>query len=85
MHVTKLDRLARNRLDALSIADQLESKGVGLILHDIASIDINSPVWRMIYTTISAVVTMERQRISERCAEGRAKAKAESRKQKANH
>jgi len=79
IHVTKLDSLARNTLDALSIADQLESKGVGLILHDIASIDINSPVGRMIYTTISAVATMERQRIAERCAEGRAKAKVEGR------
>ncbi len=35
IHVMKVDRLARNTIDALQISDQLAKKGAGLIFHDI--------------------------------------------------
>lgn len=79
VHVTKVDRIARNTIDALQIADKLSAKGAGLIFHDLGDIDINSDVGRIIYTTISAFAEMERKRILQRCNEGRAKAKAEGR------
>jgi DNA invertase Pin-like site-specific DNA recombinase len=76
VHVTKVDRIARNTVDALKIADQLQAKGVGIIFHDLGDININSDVGRVIYTTISAFAEMERKRILQRCNEGRAIAKA---------
>ena len=79
IHVMKVDRLARNTIDALTIADKLKSKGVGLVFQDLSGVDINSDVGRVIYTTISAFAEMERKRILQRCNEGRAKAKAEGR------
>lgn len=79
IHVMKVDRLARNTIDALTIADKLKSKGVGLVFQDLSGVDINSDVGRVIYTTISAFAEMERKRILQRCNEGRAKAKADGR------
>jgi len=77
VHVMKVDRLARNTIDALQLADKLASKGVGLVFHDLADLDINSDIGRVIYTTISAFAEMERKRILQRCNEGREKAKAD--------
>ncbi len=67
----KVDRLARNTIDALQIADSLAPKGSGLVYHDLGNVDINSDVGRVIYTTISAFAEMERKRILQRCNEGR--------------
>ena len=77
IHVMKVDRLARNTIDALQLANKLADKGVGLVCHDLAALDINSDIGRVIYTTISAFAEMERKRILQRCNEGREKAKAE--------
>ena len=77
IHVMKVDRLARNTIDALHIADTLANKGAGLVFHDLGNVDINSDIGRVIYTTISAFAEMERKRILQRCNEGREKAKAE--------
>jgi DNA invertase Pin-like site-specific DNA recombinase len=79
VHVTKVDRIARNTIDALNIADTLAEKGAGLVFHDLGDIDINSDVGRVVYTTISAFAEMERKRILQRCNEGRLRAKAEGR------
>lgn len=79
IHVTKVDRLARNTLDALQIADRLKSKQVGLYCHDLGDIDINSDIGRVIYSTISAFAEIERKRILQRCAEGRELAKQQGR------
>lgn len=79
IHVMKVDRIARNTIDALQIADKLAQKGTGLVFHDLGDIDINSDVGRVIYTTISAFAEMERKRILQRCNEGRERAKAEGR------
>ncbi|EPA8594705.1 recombinase family protein [Vibrio parahaemolyticus] len=79
VHVTKVDRIARNTIDALQIADQLADKNAGLVFHDLGDLDINSDVGRVIYTTISAFAEMERKRILQRCNEGRARAREEGR------
>lgn len=75
--VTKLDRLARSTVDALSIADQLKDKGVALRFLDLDSVDINSTMGRLVYSVMASIAEMERKRIKERCDDGRAKAKAE--------
>jgi len=77
IHVTKTDRLARSTIDALQIADKLEAQGVGLVLHDLGDININSDVGRVIYTVISSFAELEKNRILQRCNEGRALAKAQ--------
>lgn len=79
IHVMKVDRLARNTIDALQIADALAKKGAGLVFHDLGNVDINSDVGRVIYTTISAFAEMERKRILQRCNEGRERAREEGR------
>ncbi|WP_337029507.1 recombinase family protein [Pantoea agglomerans] len=73
--VMKLDRLARNTRDALSIADELKAKGVGLVCMDLGQTDINSDIGRVIYTVIAAVGEFERKRILERTNEGKKAAK----------
>lgn len=77
IHVTKVDRLARNTLDALKIAAQLQTKKVGLIFHDLGNLDINSEIGKVIFSTISAFAEMERTRILSRCNAGRALAKSQ--------
>jgi DNA invertase Pin-like site-specific DNA recombinase len=77
IHVTKTDRLARSTIDALQIADKLEAKGVGLVLHDLGDIDINSDCGRVLYSLVSVFSELERKRILQRCNEGRALAKAQ--------
>ncbi len=76
--VMKLDRLARNTVDALQTIDALTSKNVGIKIMDIGDgTDLTTDTGRMLFTVLSAVAEMERNRILERCNEGRAKAKAE--------
>ncbi len=69
--MTKVDRIARNTIDALRIADQLANKGAKLVFHDLGDLDINSDVGRVIYITISAFAEKERKRILQRCNGGR--------------
>lgn len=76
VYVMKLDRLARNTADALSIADTLKEKGVGLICMDLGTVDINSDIGRVIYTVIAAVAEFDRKRILQRTSEGRKRAMA---------
>lgn len=53
IHVTNMDRLSRNAINVLRIADQLAAKTVGLICHNLGNIDINSDVGQEIYSNIS--------------------------------
>ena len=71
---TKTDRIARDTIHALQIADSLKEKKVGFKLLDLGDTDINSNMGRVIYTIISALATAERERIKERTAAGRKKA-----------
>ena len=77
IHVTKTDRLARSTIDALQIADKLEAQNVGLVLHDLGDININSDCGRVLYSLISIFSELERKKILQRCNEGRALAKAQ--------
>lgn len=65
--VVKLDRLARNTVDALSIADTLDRRGVAL--HSIAEkIDTQSATGRFFFTLLASLAEMERRQIGERTA-----------------
>ena len=77
--VTKTDRIARNTIHALTIADELREKEVGFKLLDLGDVNINDKMGRMIYTVMSAFAEMERERIRERQREGYERARQEGR------
>lgn len=63
--VFKLDRLARNTVEALQIASLMDRKGVAL--HSITEkLDTKSPVGRFFLTLLASLAEMERGIISER-------------------
>ena len=73
--VTKLDRLARNTQDALTMVKKMNAEGVILRVLNIGTID-NSPSGRLIFTVFSAFAEFERDLIVSRTQEGKAWAKA---------
>lgn len=80
VYVTKVDRIARNTIDALTIAKQFRSKKVGMVFQDLGGVDINSDIGSVIFATISAFSELERKTILDRCNQGRAIAKAKGKK-----
>lgn len=76
--VTKLCRLARNTKHLLEIIEQLDKKGVSLVVQNLG-IDTASSTGRLMVTMIGAISTFERQLLLERQAEGIAIAKAKGR------
>jgi DNA invertase Pin-like site-specific DNA recombinase len=63
--VSAIDRVGRSAKHLLDVIDQLKESGVALIsLRE--SIDLSTPVGKMILTVLSAVAELERDAISER-------------------
>lgn len=75
--VTKMDRLARSTLDLLKIIEELEKRGIGLIILSMngQQLDTRSPTSKMMLTMLGAVAEFERTMMLERQKEGIAKAK----------
>lgn len=74
--VTKLDRLARNTLDMLSIIQELGDRGVGFRSLAEPWADTTSPAGKLMLTVMAGVAEFERARIKERQREGIKRAKA---------
>lgn len=74
--VTKLDRLARNTLDMLSIIQELGARGVGFRSLAEPWADTTSPAGKLMLTVMAGVAEFERERIKERQREGIKRAKA---------
>jgi len=68
--VTKLDRLARNTLDMLTIIQEIGAKGAGFTSLAEPWADTTSPAGKLILTVFSGVAEFERSRIKERQREG---------------
>lgn len=89
LYIYKLDRLARNTRDSLDLMDYFRSIGVILNFGDVGIIE-NNEIGNLIFTVLSAVSEMERNRIIERTQEGRewkrknVKGYKDGRKQKLN-
>jgi DNA invertase Pin-like site-specific DNA recombinase len=76
---TKPDRLARSTTDLLRIVDNLDRRGVGLIMLSMGGQTINtrSPTGKLMITMLGAIAEFERGLLLERQREGVAKAKAD--------
>lgn len=73
----KLDRIFRDAADALATAKELEKRGIALVLLDIGTDPVNKGgVAKLVFTMLAAVAEMERARIIERVAAGKAAKRA---------
>jgi DNA invertase Pin-like site-specific DNA recombinase len=77
--VTKPDRLARSTANLLRIVEDLDRRGVGLIMLSMGGqqIDTRSPTGKLMVTMLAAIAEFERGLLLERQREGVAKAKAD--------
>jgi DNA invertase Pin-like site-specific DNA recombinase len=77
--VTRPDRLARSTTDLLRIVEDLDRRGVGLIMLSKGGqrIDTRSPTGKLMVTMLGAVAEFERGLLLERQREGVAKARAD--------
>jgi DNA invertase Pin-like site-specific DNA recombinase len=75
--VTKPDRLARSTTDLLRIVEDLDRRGVGLVMLSMGGqqIDTRSPTGKLMVTMLGAVSEFERSLLLERQREGVQKAK----------
>jgi putative DNA-invertase from lambdoid prophage Rac len=73
LHVYAVDRLGRDALDVQATVRALLQKGVAVEVHGLGR--IARGVGELILAVLAQVADMERQRISERTAAGRAKAR----------
>src|ERR1700676_4718214 len=75
--VSKPDRLARSTTDLLRIVEELDRRGVGLIMLSMGGqcIDTRAPTGKLMITMLGAIAEFERGLLLERQREGIAKAK----------
>ncbi|WLD95406.1 recombinase family protein [Alkalihalobacillus sp. AL-G] len=75
--VTKLDRFARSTKDALTIIDDLNEKGVGLVVLNMGgdTVDTSTAIGKLMITVLSGIAEFEADMIKERQLEGIADAK----------
>ena len=77
--VTKPDRLARSTTDLLRIVEDLDRRGVALIMLSMGGqrIDTRAPTGKLLVTMLAAIAEFERGLLLERQREGVAKARAD--------
>lgn len=63
---TKLDRMFRSALDALSVLEGLRERGISLHLIDMGGDVTGNGIARLMFTVLAACAEMERERIRER-------------------
>lgn len=73
--ITKLDRLARSTLDLTQIADDLNKRGVELVVID-QNIDTSTPTGKLLFNMLASIAEFETDIRKERQTDGIAKAKA---------
>lgn len=76
--ITRLDRLGRSTKDLLTIASELEEKGVELEVLE-QNINTKTPEGKFFFTMIAAVAEMERGLLAARTRDGIAAARARGR------
>lgn len=74
LYISSFDRLARSTKDLLSLAEELDNKGVSLVSLK-ENLDCTTPQGKLMFTMFAAFAEFERAIIKERQAEGIAIAK----------
>ena len=77
---SKLDRMFRSASDALSALEEFKSAGITLHIIDIGGNCING-VGKLVFTVLSAVSEMERDRLKERISDAKAQMRQEGKYQ----
>ena len=72
--ITKLDRLARSTLHLTQIADDLQKRGIELIVLD-QNIDTSTPTGKLLFNMLASIAEFETALRKERQTDGIAKAK----------
>ena len=72
--ITKLDRLARSTYDLTQIANDLEVRGIDLVVLD-QSIDTSTPTGKLLFNMLGSIAEFENAIRAERQTDGIAKAK----------
>ncbi|WP_305909591.1 recombinase family protein [Methylomarinum sp. Ch1-1] len=72
--VTKLDRLARSTLHLTQIADDLQTRGIELVVLD-QNIDTSTPTGKLLFNMLASIAEFETALRKERQTDGIAKAK----------
>lgn len=67
----KLDRMFRDTLDALNVAEQFRSMKASLVLMDTGGDVINDAMGELFFTMLAAFAKLERVKIAERMQEGK--------------
>lgn len=72
--VTKLDRFARSTIDALTTINELNERGVNLVVLDMGGekIDTSTASGKLLFTIMSGFAEFEREMIIQRTQEGKA-------------
>ena len=74
---SKMDRLFRSSLDAISTAEEFRRRGIGIILVDIGLEPVTeNGSAKLFFSMLAAFAEFERERIAERMADGRKGKKA---------
>jgi DNA invertase Pin-like site-specific DNA recombinase len=75
----KLDRMFRSALDALRVLGEMKKRGVSLHMIDLGGDVTSNGVSKLVFTILSAVAEVERDRIRERVADTKADQKQRGR------
>jgi DNA invertase Pin-like site-specific DNA recombinase len=78
--VTRLDRLARSSRDLLNIVHELQEAGCGFTSVRETWCDTSTPAGKLMLTVLAGIGEFERELITERCAEGIAKARKQGKR-----
>jgi DNA invertase Pin-like site-specific DNA recombinase len=76
--ITKLDRLGRSLKNLIELSEQMEKKGVNLVVLS-QGIDTSTPAGRMFFQILGAIAEFERALIVERTRDGLEAARARGR------
>lgn len=76
--VTELSRLGRRTSDLLALVDDLETRGIGLVVLGLA-LDTTTPTGRLIVSVLAACSQLERDLLRERTLDGLAAARKRGR------